>query len=90
MAAWARDTRIPVLWFYTENDRYFGPSASGAWFAAFEGAGGQGRYVLHPPFGQDGHLLFYAAEAIPLWSGAVDAFLRDFGIASPAAAPRKP
>lgn len=27
--------RVPMLWIYTENDQYFGPSYSRAWHAAF-------------------------------------------------------
>ena len=83
VAGYAASTRVPVLWFYTENDKYFGPAASRAWFAAFEQAGGQGRLVLHPPYGNDGHLLFYDAAAVPIWSAAMDGFFRNAGLALP-------
>jgi dienelactone hydrolase len=76
---YARTTKAPVLWFYSENDKYFGPAASTAWYDAFQKAGGKGRFVLGPAHGNDGHLLFYAAEGLPIWSAAVESFLRDFG-----------
>ncbi|MBI2771081.1 MAG: prolyl oligopeptidase family serine peptidase [Burkholderiales bacterium] len=80
VAGYAATTRAPVLWFYVENDKYFSPEAARAWFAAFEAAGGKGRLVMNPPHGNDGHLLFYAPEAVPIWSGAIDSFFRERGL----------
>jgi dienelactone hydrolase len=80
LARFAATTQAPVLWLYAENDKYFGPATSRAWHAAFEQAGGKGRYVLSPSFGEDGHLLFYAADGIPVWSPVVQAFLREAGL----------
>ncbi|MES2784608.1 MAG: alpha/beta fold hydrolase [Pseudomonadota bacterium] len=80
IAKYAATTVVPVLWLYAENDKYFGPAASSAWYAAFERAGGKGKYVLVPPHGNDGHLLFYAMEGIPIWSPVVRNFLREHGL----------
>lgn len=80
IAGYARSLRAPVLWLYSENDRYFGPAASRAWFEAFEQAGGKGRYVLAPAHGNDGHLLFYANDGIAVWSPIVRNFLRQAGL----------
>jgi dienelactone hydrolase len=82
ISGYARTTTVPVLWLYSENDKYFGPAASKAWYQAFQAAGGKGRLVLGPPHGNDGHLLFYAADGLPVWSAAVESFLRDFGVAA--------
>lgn len=83
IAGYARSIKVPVLWLYAENDKYFDPAASSTWFQAFEAAGGKGRYVLVPPFGNDGHLLFYMPDGLPLWTAAVDSFFRDFGFKLP-------
>lgn len=80
MAAYGATTQAPVLWLYAENDKYFGPDISRAWHAAFEQAGGKGRYVLVPPHGNDGHLLFYAADGAAIWSPIVRTFLRTIGL----------
>ncbi len=80
IAHYASTTRVPVLWLYVENDKYFGPDVAKSWFAAFEAAGGKGKLVLQAPYGQDGHLMFYKAEAIPIWSGAVQAFFTERGL----------
>lgn len=71
--------QAPVLWLYSENDRYFGPAASRDWYAAFERGGGKGRYLLTGPHGDDGHLLFYRADGIAVWAPAVREFLRQSG-----------
>lgn len=75
---YANTMRVPMLWFYVENDKYFGPDVAKSWFAAFEAAGGKGRFVLHPPYGADGHLLFYKSEAIPIWIDAMNNFFKEF------------
>lgn len=81
IGGYARVIAVPVLWFYAENDRYFGPAAVRGWFKAFEDAGGRGRLVVHPPYGADGHLLFYKAEARPIWTAAMEEFFRGAGLA---------
>lgn len=80
MATYGATTRAPVLWLYAENDKYFGPAVSRAWYAAFEQGGGKGSYVLVPPHGNDGHLLFYAADGAFIWSPIVQGFLRTMGL----------
>jgi hypothetical protein len=69
----------PCWWLYAENDKYFGPAASKAWFGDFQRGGGKGRYVLNAPHGNDGHQLFYAPDGITVWPPVVQAFLRDAG-----------
>ena len=77
---YAKTLRVPMLWFYVENDKYFGPAVVQSWLKAFEAAGGQAKFVLHPPFGVDGHLMFYKAEAIPIWLGVMNDFFKERGL----------
>ncbi|MGA0024753.1 MAG: alpha/beta hydrolase family protein [Burkholderiales bacterium] len=79
MARFARTIRVPVLWHYAENDRYFGPAHVRAWFAAFEAAGARGRLVMQPPFGKDGHRMFASPDGLPIWTAEFDRFLQDTG-----------
>jgi dienelactone hydrolase len=67
-------SRIPMLWIYAENDRYFGPALAERFHAAFLAGGGKAEFVRHPPIGEDGHHLF--ATGIPLWTRHVDGFLK--------------
>ncbi len=72
MRRFGQRSRLPMLWVYTENDRFFGPALARKMRDAFVGAGGQVQFVLMPPFGRDGHSLF--AQGIPQWTPVVDKF----------------
>ncbi|MBX3665710.1 MAG: dienelactone hydrolase [Burkholderiales bacterium] len=74
---YGRSTRVPTLWIYTGNDRYFGPHHSQAWFAAFRANGGTGEFLLLPPFGDNGHQLF--ARGFDIWAPPVQRFLGELG-----------
>jgi dienelactone hydrolase len=69
--------RLPTLWVYTENDKYFGPTHPREWFDAFRSAGGNGEFIQFPPAGEDGHSLFTAFPAT--WRPSVAAFLAKHG-----------
>lgn len=84
---YAKTLRVPALWFYVENDKYIGPTAVKAMFEAFEASGGRGKLVMHPPHGNDGHLLFYVADAVPIWSKAMNDFFQEVGLARLAGKP---
>jgi dienelactone hydrolase len=74
-ATLGKTSRIPTLWIYAQNDRFFGPELVRRMHAGFTGAGGRAQFVDFPPHGEDGHFLF--SRGIPLWTSAVDGFLRD-------------
>ena len=74
-ATLGRTSRIPMLWIYARNDKFFWPDLAHRMHAAFTGAGGRARFIDAPSSGDDGHFLF--STAIPLWTPMVDAFLRD-------------
>lgn len=76
-AGYGKTARISTLWVYTENDMYFGPKLPRQWFEAFKAAGGAGEYVLFPPHGDNGHLLFTRAPEV--WQPRVLEFLRSLG-----------
>jgi dienelactone hydrolase len=72
-AGYGKDARVPTLWIYTENDRYFAPRHVRTWYDAFRARGGSGELLLLPPFGEDGHLLF--SRGISVWQPLVERFL---------------
>ncbi len=80
IATFSKTIKVPVLWHYAENDKFFSPKYVREWFAAFEQAGGKGRLVIQPPFGEDGHGLFNSKDGIPIWTRAFDSFLKDFNV----------
>jgi len=74
-ADFGRTSRVPMLWFYIENDTFFGPELSKRMHAAFTGAGGKAEYHLMPPFGNEGHFFVGSPDTIPQWSPLVTKFL---------------
>jgi dienelactone hydrolase len=72
-AAYGARSRVPTLWLYSENDRYFGIEHPRRWFDAFANAGGTGTLVVLPPFKDDGHGSFSGNP--PAWQPAFEAFI---------------
>ena len=75
-ATMGKTSRVPMLWVYARNDKFFGPELAQRMHAAFTAAGGHARLIDAPAFGRDGHRLFSAIGA-PVWTPMVDAFLRE-------------
>jgi dienelactone hydrolase len=73
--AFGKNSRVPMLWVYAENDHYFSPRIAAQFYQAFMAGGGRAQFVSTGPFGTDGHHLFSQA-GIPLWTPLVDAFLQ--------------
>jgi dienelactone hydrolase len=68
-----RTARVPMLWIYAENDKYFWPELAQKFDEAFRSKGGVNQFVLAPAIGADGHSLFRHVDA---WSATVDGFLK--------------
>jgi dienelactone hydrolase len=71
----AKTIKVPVLWVYTENDKFFNPKHVRDWYQTFQDAGATGRLVMLPPFGNNGHKLFPSKAGIPIWTAEFDKFL---------------
>jgi dienelactone hydrolase len=76
-ADYGATAKVPTLWLYSENDKYFGKDYPQAWFKAFVAAGGKGEFVQLPAHGEDGHGSFTRNPGA--WRPALDAFLRANG-----------
>ena len=79
MGRYGRSSRVPGLWIYSVNDRFFGPALARRMHAAFVHSGGQAEFLEAPATGLDGH--GYFARAMEDWSPRVVAFLRRVGAA---------
>jgi dienelactone hydrolase len=75
-ARYGSGSRVPQLWLYSSNDRFFGPEIASRLHRAFQEAGGRAEFVAAPPFGEDGHRYI---RAIDQWRGKVDGFLAGVG-----------
>ncbi len=65
----------PMLWVYTLNDTYFGPSLANAMYDAYVEAGGVADLAMLPPFGDDGHELFFGRGGSTIWGPLVEKYL---------------
>jgi hypothetical protein len=64
-----KKSRVPMLWIYSENDRWFPPAMAQTFDAAFKKGGGNSELVMAPPFADDGHKFFYDVEG---WTPMVE------------------
>ena len=71
-----RTAATPMLWIYTANDSFFAPGIASAVHQAFTASGGQADLHQLPPFGTDGHNLFFARGGSAVWGPLMDAYLR--------------
>lgn len=79
---YAKTTKVPSIWFYTENDSFFPPSTAKGAHEAYRQNGGQARFLALPPFKKDGHGLFADFEGRSIWVGEVEKFLSQIGFAT--------
>jgi len=76
-AGYGHTAKVPMLWLYSENDRYWGKALPKRWFDAYVSAGGQATLVQLPPYKDDGHAIFTGNRAA--WSAAFEDFLKKVG-----------
>ncbi len=76
----AGDVRIPSLWFYGENDSYFGPALWQAMHKAYTAAGGQAQLIAFGTFGSDAHALFASRAGEAIWQPDMTKFLQALGL----------
>lgn len=69
----AKTTRVPVAWFYSANDKYWGPDLPRRWFKAWSEAGGKGSFNPLPAYRNDGHGIFTGEPAA--WMPLVEKLL---------------
>ena len=77
MARYGGAARVPELWIYSSNDRYFGPALARRMHRAFVQSGGAAEFVEAPPTGLDGH--GYFSRAMDDWRPRVERFLERIG-----------
>ncbi len=77
---YAKTTHVPMLWFYAENDHFFGPALAKRLVAAYQDQGVDLRFVAEPPYGKDGHNFFNGIENAPRWMSEVEPFLKKIGL----------
>jgi dienelactone hydrolase len=71
-----KTARIPSIWLYAENDRFFSHIVKRV-FDAYTSGGAPAEFVQMPAYGSDGHTTFLHWEASNRWVPQVGKFLND-------------
>lgn len=77
-ATLGRRNRVPALWLYSANDRFWGPRLPSEWYRAYVRAGGRGGYVQLPADKNNGHFIF--TRNPPAWHRAFEEFTAGLGL----------
>ncbi|MBL8806611.1 MAG: dienelactone hydrolase family protein [Rhodospirillales bacterium] len=77
---YGKKARRPMLWIYTANDSFFGPSLAKAMHEAFAAGGGVARLEQLAPFDQDGHGLLFGNGGSRIWGPIVERYLAEHNI----------
>lgn len=77
LSDYGHTSRIPSLWLYSENDRYWGHDNPVEWFKAYRAKGGTAEFVQLPAFKTDGHASFSGNRSA--WVSTIDRFLVSAG-----------
>lgn len=75
-----KTSRIPTLWFYSANDRYWGETLPKEWFDAFVKKGGKGEFITVPACKEDGHNAI--AQCREDWQADFNRFTKSIGLIS--------
>lgn len=86
--AQAAESKVPMLWLYWLNDRYWGEEIPRTWAAAWREGGGQLEFNQLPPVGSDGHQGL--TTDMDHWVPLVEAFLARAGFTKSGLVPRPP
>ncbi|MGO4684007.1 alpha/beta hydrolase family protein [Hyphomicrobium sp. 2TAF46] len=73
--AYGGKAHVPTIWFYSENDSYFGPALAEDLAQAWNRAGGNAEEHILPAYGSDGHSIADDRQGWDLWGPSLDAFL---------------
>jgi dienelactone hydrolase len=76
-AKYGASNKVPTLWLYSVNDRFWGEQIPKDWFAAFQKAGGKGQFISLPAYKDDGHSIFRGNPNA--WKNDFEKFIKEIG-----------
>lgn len=76
------ETKIPSLWLYGDNDRYWSIDTWHDMYQRYTAAGAPAQLVAYGAFESDSHRLFYSANGKSIWQPPVTKFLAEIGMPS--------
>ena len=69
--------KVPTLWLYSVNDKFWGEQLPKDWFAAFQKTGGKGQFISLPAYKEDGHSIFRGD--LNAWKNNFEKFIKEIG-----------
>ena len=82
VAVYGKETRLPSLWFYGDNDSYFNTATYRSMFDRYTAAGGKARLIAFGTFGADAHSMFGSNAGGSIWQPEVSKLLASVGLPS--------
>jgi dienelactone hydrolase len=79
-ANYAKDTKLPSLWFYGDNDSFFTKEVYTEMFARYNKANPKAQLVAFGEFGQDSHSLFGSKAGRAIWEPHLETFMKELGL----------
>jgi dienelactone hydrolase len=76
-AKYGVSNKVPTLWLYSVNDKFWGEQLPKDWFAAFQKAGGKGQFISLPAYKEDGHSIFRGD--LNAWKNYFEKFIKEVG-----------
>ena len=74
-AKYGASNKVPTLWLYSVNDKFWGEQLPKDWFAAFQKAGGKGQFISLPAYKEDGHSIFRGD--LSAWKNDFEKFIKE-------------
>jgi dienelactone hydrolase len=79
-AEFGKNTMVPSLWFYGENDSHFGPDLARRMHGAYTQSGGNAQLVAFGQFKRDAHGMSSSWDGIKIWWPETKRFLQAIGM----------
>ena len=76
-AKYGASNKVPTLWLYSVNDKFWGEQLPKDWFATFQKAGGKGQFISLPAYKEDGHSIFRGD--LNAWKNDFEKFIKEIG-----------
>ena len=76
VAQYGRTATTPMLWVYSENDRFFSGAIAASLYDAFIQNGGKAEFKQVAPYGDEGHNFFFGPGGSQIWGKPVANYLR--------------
>ena len=78
---YGKDAKVPSIWFYGDNDSYWGSELPKTMHAAYGKGGGKAELVSYGvfPYG-DAHAMVSGYRSVPIWLGPTTRFMESVGL----------